>query len=162
MKTSNQKKKILIPEIPEEKKINESAEEITDKTDHEIKPTHNSEKAKVEWLTSFEEAKRMVEKNRKAIMILCTADWISSTNEIDCKLSESKKIKNLVEQGLIPLKIHTKTGEKRHEILEKYVVSTFPYLFFLDTSGNVLGRVRFSSNVNEAIERICEVSKKIF
>lgn len=105
-----------------------------------------SNKYKIDWVASLEEAKKISMKNNKLILVDFTADWCSYCKVVDKKVFNDKNKIKLLDSFVIFCKIDcTKNSLESDLLLEKYSVSGLPTILILDT--NLEELKRYSSDI---------------
>ena len=111
--------------------------------------------AKLEWLTSYEEALSRAMKKNIPIMIDFYADWCGYCHKLDSDTYSNAEVVSLA-KGFISLKID---ADIEKAITSRYRIMGLPTIVFIDPKGDELHRVvgylppgRFAGEMNRALE----------
>lgn len=88
----------------------------------------------INWMTSFEDAKKMSKALNKPILLDFTAHWCGPCKMMDSNVWSKEEIK-VVMQNFVPLKIDF---DSKKDLVRKYNVKGIPYIFIIDGWGNKL------------------------
>ncbi|HIP33197.1 MAG TPA: thioredoxin family protein [Bacteroidia bacterium] len=128
---------------------------------------------KLNWLTSFEQAKTLAEKqNKKILMSFSGSDWCANCMRLDKTLFQAEEFKMYAEKNLILLKVDFPSRKKNalsneqqdhnDKLADKYnQKGMFPNVAIVDYKGGVLGNMKHPLNsASDYIENIKGILKK--
>jgi thioredoxin-related protein len=108
-----------------------------------------------EWLTNFEEAKKIAEeKNQNIVLVFQGSDWCAPCIKLDKEIWSTDEFKNYAKDHFVMLqadfpkrkknKLETSQQQKNNSLAEKYnKQGFFPHVVVLNKQGNVLGRTGY-------------------
>ncbi len=108
-----------------------------------------------EWLTNFEEAKKIASaENRNIVLVFQGSDWCAPCIKLDKEIWSTDEFKNYAKEHFVMLqadfprkkknKLETSQQQKNNSLAEKYnKQGFFPHVVVLNEKGNVLGRTGY-------------------
>jgi len=102
--------------------------------------------AEVEWhsAASIEEIQKIIETNKKPVIIDFYADWCAACKELD-KLTYTDKEVSELAKSFTTIKLDfTKSDEKKEAIKEKFNVKGLPVVVFMTADGKELQEIRLT------------------
>lgn len=118
----------------------------------EEQPVETADNNPVEWLTSFEEAKRAAAERKLPILAdFSGSDWCGWCIKLDREVFSTSEFKEYARDNLVLLLVDFPSGKEQPEELknrnralaEKYEVEGFPTVLLLDPDGKVMARTGY-------------------
>jgi len=102
--------------------------------------------AEVEWqkAASLEEIQKIIETNKKPVIIDFYADWCAACKELDKFTYTDKEVSELAKSFTTIKLDFTQTDEKKEAIKEKYNVKGLPVVVFMTADGKELKELRLT------------------
>ncbi|MCF6347233.1 MAG: thioredoxin family protein [Flavobacteriaceae bacterium] len=108
-----------------------------------------------EWLTNFEEAKKIASaENRNIVLVFQGSDWCAPCIKLDKEIWSTDEFKNYAKEHFVMIqadfprkkknKLETSQQQQNNSLAEKYnKQGFFPHVVVLNEKGNVLGRIGY-------------------
>lgn len=102
--------------------------------------------AEVEWQTasSLEEIQKIIETNKKPVIIDFYADWCAACKELDKFTYTNKEVSELAKSFTTIKLDFTQSDEKKEAIKEKYNIKGLPVVVFMTADGKELKEIRLT------------------
>lgn len=125
------------------------------------------------WLTDFEQAKRIaIEQNKNIIIVFSGSDWCAPCIKLDKNIWQSESFKNEAAKDWVLIKanfprkkaneLSKEQTEHNRKLADKYnIEGSFPLVVILDKNGKLLGKMGFKNvSPEEYIKMIHVLEKK--
>ncbi len=109
----------------------------------------------LEWVPKYEDAIARAKKERKIVLLDFYTDWCGWCKRLDADVFAKDSFVQAAD-GVLGVKIN---AERLPELAAKYQVSSYPRLFFLDSNGVIVERIRGYMNLDEFTLKVAAVKK---
>lgn len=113
------------------------------------------------WIHDEKAAYSQARAQNKGVMVDFAATWCTPCEEMELTFGD-EDVYNAITSSFVPLKLDVSEGDaedKAHQ--ENYGAKTLPAVIFLDTTGNVLGRVKSLIEPDEMLEVVRPAARKV-
>ncbi len=112
-----------------------------------------SEKSKMVYANSLDEAKGLSIKTGKPVFVNCYAAWAGPCIAMDERVFSDQEFANFMNKNFINVFLDVKSPEGK-EFIEKYGINTFAYFIIIDGYGNVIQPIDRGGRLPEFKERV--------
>lgn len=110
--------------------------------------------SRIEFITSFDKAKKLASEQQKIIFVDVMADWCVPCKRMIQEINTKSEIYNYFNENFINLQINEKYNRS---FLSKYQIDAFPTLLYLNNLGEVIHKIRGFQSVYDLLDqaKIC-------
>jgi thiol-disulfide isomerase/thioredoxin len=116
------------------------------------------EAGQIQFITSFEQAKKLAEKEQKIIFVDVMADWCGPCKKMMADIESRNDMVDFFNTNFINLKINEKFNQ---QFLNLYNVSAFPTVMFLTKGGDVIEFVRGYQGAKHLFGMARDIQEKV-